>query len=186
MVARRRSPTNSFTAPECNDHAVRKIVRLVIASRLAEIRRAIDLAAEFCARHALAERDANAIGVALDEVLSNIIHHGFGDSAAHEITLTLDYSSPEIFVEIEDDGPPFDPTRVVEPRFAPNLAERKVGGLGLVFVRALTDSITYRRVSERNCLALRRRVSNDAPAVHASLECRLNDSAHGAGRLVVL
>lgn len=161
-------------------------MRFAIGSRLREVRRAIDLASEFCRGHSLAERDANAIGVALDEVLSNVIHHGFGDAEEHEISVMLNYSNGEIGVEIEDDGPPFDPTQVPAPTLAPGLAQRKAGGLGLVFVRALTDSIAYRRAAERNCLVLRRRVSGNCPAAQPPPEFRMSAAPQGVGRVVTV
>ena len=41
--------------------------------------------------------------------------------------------------------------------------ERKSGGLGMAFVRALTDSIEYQRVAGRNRLVLRRRARGTSP-----------------------
>jgi serine/threonine-protein kinase RsbW len=164
-------------------------VRFAIGSRLTEVRRAVDLASAFCARNALAERDSNAIAVALDEVLSNVIHHGLGDAVGHEISIFLSYANGEISLEIEDDSAPFDPTQVPAPEFASNLAQRKVGGLGLMFVRALTDSVAYRRTSDRNCLVLRRRVSGIQPAPQAHAEYpryQVSDFAQGVGRVVAV
>ena len=161
-------------------------MRFAINSRLTEVRRAVDLAAEFCARNALAERDVNAIAVALDEVLNNVIHHGLGDRAGREISVDLDYSNGEVRVEVEDDGLPFDPTQVPAPKLASGLAQRTVGGLGLVFVRALTDSIAYRRGADHNCLVLRRRVSGRHTAPRQHPEYHVSDSVQGAGRLVAV
>ena len=41
---------------------------------------------------------------------------------------------------------------------AGTIDERKVGGLGLAFVRSLTDIIEYRRIDGHNRLVLRRRI----------------------------
>lgn len=161
-------------------------MRFAIHSRLSEVRRAVDLATDFCARHAIAERDANAIAVALDEVLSNVINHGLRCSKDHEISISLDYSDSEISVAVEDDSAPFDPTRVPAPALAAGLAQRRVGGLGLVFIRALTDSLAYRRVSDRNCLVFRRRVLGDSAPAKANADYRLSDAAQGAGRIVTV
>ena len=61
-------------------------------------------------------------------------------------------------VEIEDDGAAFDPTRAPAPVLVGTLAERKPGGMGIAFVRNLTDSFEYQRVADRNRVVLRRRV----------------------------
>jgi anti-sigma regulatory factor (Ser/Thr protein kinase) len=122
------------------------MMRLVIDSQLKEIRRAMELVDEFQVHHGLADKDANAIHVVLDEVLSNSIRHGLASAASHAIAVTLELSEGEIKVEVEDDGIAYDPTQAPEPVLAGTLGERKAGGLGLTFMRSLTDSIEYRRI----------------------------------------
>ena len=134
------------------------MMRLLIDSRLSEIRRASELVDAFKARHGLADDDANAIHVVLDEVLSNSIRHGLAGVASHEIKVTLDLSEGEIMLEVEDDGVAYDPTQAAAPALTGTLEERTEGGLGMAFVRQLTDSIEYRRIDGRNRLMLRRRI----------------------------
>jgi len=133
------------------------MMRLVIDSQLSELGRATALVDEFKALNGLGDEDANAIHVVLDEILSNSIRHGLGGAKSHAIAVTLELSGDEITVEVEDDGVAYDPTQTAEPVLAANLDERKEGGLGLMFVRQLTDSMEYRRVDGRNRLVLRRR-----------------------------
>jgi anti-sigma regulatory factor (Ser/Thr protein kinase) len=134
------------------------MMRLVIDSRLSEIRRATELVDEFKAHHGLADEDANAIHVVLDEILSNSIRHGLAGAASHAIAVTLELSGGEILVEVEDDGVAYDPTQAPAPVLADTLEERSLGGLGMAFVRQLTDSVEYRRIDGRNRLVLRRRI----------------------------
>ena len=134
------------------------MMRVVIASQLPEIRRAAALVDQFKASHGLSDEDANAIHVVLDEVLSNSIRHGLAGAATHGITVTLDLSGGDIVLEIGDDGAAYDPTQAPAPVLPGKLAEAKEGGLGVAFVRGLTDSIEYRRIDGRNHLVLRRRV----------------------------
>ena len=134
------------------------MMRITIESRLPEIARAMDLVRELRERHGLPQRDADAMCIVLDELLSNTIRHGLGGAAGHEIALALDYADGEVMVEIEDDGAEFDPTRAPAPVLAATLAERKPGGVGIAFVRNLTDSFEYQRVADRNRVVVRRRV----------------------------
>ena len=134
------------------------MMRLVIDSQLSEIRRATALVDEFGARHGLGREDAAAIHVVLDEVLSNAIRHGLAGAASHAITMTLDIDGSDILVEIVDDGVAYDPTQSPAPVLAGTLGERMEGGMGVAFVRALTDSIEYRRIDGQNHLLLRRRL----------------------------
>src|SRR5512144_3258094 len=101
------------------------MMRLVIDSQLAEIRRATALVDEFRARHGLGEEDATAIHVVLDEVLSNAIRHGLAGAASHAIEVTLDLAGGEIRLEVEDDGIAYDPTQAPVPVLAGTLGERQ-------------------------------------------------------------
>ena len=139
------------------------MMRLGIDSQLSELRRASQLVDEFRARHGLADLDANAIHVVLDEVLSNSIRHGLGGARSHAIAVTLELSEGQITVEVEDDGVAYDPTQAPAPVLSGKLEERRDGGLGVAFVRQLTDSIEYRRIDGRNRLVMRRKIA-PAPA----------------------
>jgi anti-sigma regulatory factor (Ser/Thr protein kinase) len=134
-------------------------MRLVIDSQLSEIRRVSKLVDEFKARHGLADEDTNAIHVVLDEILSNSIRHGLAGVASHAIAVTLELAEGEIVIAVEDDGVAYDPTQAPAPVLTGTLEERTEGGLGLTFVRALTDAIEYRRIDGRNRLVMRRRVA---------------------------
>ena len=134
------------------------MMRLVIASLMSEIRRAAELVDQFRAQHGLSDDDANAMHIVLDEVLSNSIRHGLAGAATHAITVTLQLSGDEIVIEVDDDGVAYDPTQAAPPVLEGTLEERKTGGLGVAFVRTLTDSFEYKRVGERNRLVMRRRI----------------------------
>jgi sigma-B regulation protein RsbU (phosphoserine phosphatase) len=117
---------------------------------------------EFKARHGLADDDANAIHIVLDEVLSNSIRHGLAGAASHAIAVMLELSDGEITIEVEDDGVAYDPTQAPAPVLAGTLEERTEGGLGMTFVRGLTNAIEYQRIDGRNRLVLRRRIVRPA------------------------
>lgn len=134
------------------------MIRLVIDSRIDEIARAADFLQAFCASHALADEDAHALGVVLDELVSNSIRHGLRGQAGHPIDIALEVSGGEVLMQIEDEGVAFDPTQAPAEVLAGTLAERKAGGMGIAFVRKLMDSVEYRRAGERNSLTLRRRL----------------------------
>jgi anti-sigma regulatory factor (Ser/Thr protein kinase) len=141
---------------------MRHMMRLVMASQLSEIRRASRLVDEFKARHGLADEDSDAIHIVLDEILSNSIRHGVAGEALHEIVVSLDLADGEIIVQVDDDGVAYDPTEAPTPSLAGSLEERNEGGLGVLFVRALTHAIEYRHIDGRNRLVLRRRIGQGA------------------------
>ena len=57
-------------------------------------------------------------------------------------------------MEITDQGMPFDVLSLPDPDTTPDIMERKIGGLGVYFIRKLTDEVSYRREDGRNILRL--------------------------------
>jgi serine/threonine-protein kinase RsbW len=96
--------------------------------------------------------------VALEEIVSNVVRHGSGVRAP-SMTLTLSVQRNRFTIDIVDDGVAFDPFEHQDPDTTQALSERPIGGLGLLFVRRLTDGHTYRRRANRNHVRLMRRLS---------------------------
>ena len=57
---------------------------------------------------------------------------------------------------ISDEGRHFDPTQKELADVTLSAEERSIGGLGLLLVRELMDSINYEREGKRNVLTLRK------------------------------
>ena len=126
-----------------------------IRNKLEDIPRVLDLVATLGAKHNLPQAAVLDMNVALDEVLSNIIKYAYTDESIHEIELRMTASEDEVTVEVKDDGRPFDPLSVPPPELDRPLAERRVGGLGIHFVRHLTSGASYSRVAGCNRLIIR-------------------------------
>ncbi len=108
----------------------------------------------FGAAQGLSAAVVNDLSLVLDEVVSNAIAHGYDDGVRGEIVVRLRRFSDAVMIEVEDDGRPFDPLQAPPPDLAAPLAERRVGGLGLHFVRNLMDNMSYARLDDRNILKL--------------------------------
>jgi len=123
------------------------------------IRQAAEGLDSFWGGHGLSRGETWPFHVALDEALSNIVHHGLlGREGPAEIEIEIRILGREIEIVIVDDAPPFNPLEVAEPDTARSLEERSVGGLGIALVRKLMDVVEYERRAGRNRLRLRRRL----------------------------
>lgn len=125
-----------------------------IPNRRDNMRTIAALVEQFGLTHLVPSRIVNELNVALDEVLNNIISYGFEPGEQSEILVRLSLQQGEIVAEIEDAGRPFDLLSAPPPDLAGGLRERRVGGLGIHFVRNLMDAVEYARVGERNRLRL--------------------------------
>lgn len=101
--------------------------------------------------------DADAVAdmqIALDEVLSNILQNGFADGQPHRIEVRLSVGPQGLTAEVEDNCAPFDPLALPPPDLTASLKERRVGGLGVFFVRNLMSDVRYSRAGALNRLVL--------------------------------
>ncbi len=116
------------------------------------------------AAHELPAAPVADMQVALDEVLANIISYAHAEGTIHAIRVRLTVSPEALEAEVEDDGRPFDPLAVPAPDLQAPLRERRVGGLGIHFVRRLMSEVRYARVEGRNHLVLRKRLIDSTEA----------------------
>ncbi len=136
-------------------------VEMAIANRTGELARVAARLDELAARVGLPGGAVADMQVALDEVLTNVLSHAYDDTASHEILVALAVYPDALEATVEDDGRPFDPLTIAPPDRGAPLAARKVGGLGIHFVRSLMSEVAYRRVGERNRLVLTRALAAD-------------------------
>ena len=110
--------------------------------------------------HGIPAHVVNEINVALDEVLSNIISYGYGPEERGEIHIRLAHRPGEILAEVEDTGRPFDPMQAPPPELPATLQARRIGGLGIHFIKSLADEVRYMRAGGKNRLQLRKRLAS--------------------------
>lgn len=105
-----------------------------------------------------------SIELALEEVLVNIMNYAYEGSGG-DITVTCRSDNRQCFtIEITDNGKPFDMTAIPPPDLSGDLSERPIGGLGIHFVKKLSDRVHYQRTDDKNILEIE--ISLLPPVVH--------------------
>ncbi len=84
-----------------------------------------------------------SIQLVLEELVTNIIRHGYGEDREGPIDLRLQIGPVRVEAELRDGAPPFDPTAWNEP-----LDRQREGKRGLPLVRKLTHRFDYVRTGE--------------------------------------
>lgn len=123
-----------------------------------------DAVARFCSGHDIRPDAAFKIDLALEEVFTNIVRHGYGDGRPHEIAVRIERLRGRVRIQVDDDGRPFDPLRAPEADVAAPLDERHPGGLGIHLVRRLLDQVRYQRRAAGNRLILVKRLGAEERA----------------------
>ena len=95
------------------------------------------------------------IELALEEILVNIMNHAYeGTNGDIQVVCRSD-NQQSFIIEITDTGKAFDMTSVPPPDLSGAISERKIGGLGIHFVKKLTDKLQYRREGNKNILEIK-------------------------------
>jgi len=130
---------------------------------LAELPGLVTFAADFADRVGLPRPELSRLLLILDELFSNIVRHGYDTPDARgAITIGLSFEAGRLGIEITDDGRAFDPLALPPPDLDLTVEDRPVGGLGIHFVRQMTDDAWYTRSEDRNCLSLIRGIVPEA------------------------
>jgi anti-sigma regulatory factor (Ser/Thr protein kinase) len=95
-----------------------------------------------------------AIEIAAEEVLLNICQHAEVErTGTVEIRCMRDVTQ-HLRIEFVDTGRPFNLLTLPAPDLLADIAQRPVGGLGVLLIRTMVDSVSYRREGARNILQL--------------------------------
>ncbi len=99
----------------------------------------------------------SSLHIILDEMCSNIVKHSGASGFEVEVELLADPSGVKLtFI---DDGVPYDPLSHKDPDTSIPAAERAIGGLGIMMVKKMADSMVYKRVHDRNYLTVAKTAS---------------------------
>jgi sigma-B regulation protein RsbU (phosphoserine phosphatase) len=110
----------------------------------------LDAALEHRGVGATAREDARLVA---EEWVSNALNHG---SAQHTIAVKIHFEVQDerLLLEFEDDGSAFDPLAQNLPDIDAPISDRRIGGLGVLLVRQLSQELRYRRSERHNLLSL--------------------------------
>ena len=133
-------------------------------AELEELARLTDFLDAYCGRHGIPEGAHYQINVALEEVVINAIKHGNCNPARGAIEVALSLAGAELKATVTDTGIPFNPLEAPPPDLGPDLASRKIGGLGIHLVRSLMQSVEYERLAGGNRLRLTKNVQGESDA----------------------
>lgn len=89
------------------------------------------------------DKDVYNIQLAADEAASNIIEHAYEGVTDGVLDLSCGMQAEGLVIILVDHGLPFDPSEVPPPDLQADLADRKIGGLGIFLMRKLMDEVHY-------------------------------------------
>lgn len=118
---------------------------LAITNERAEITRISEGIRRLAAQTGLDATTTFNLELIVDELVTNTVSYGYGDGAKGRIEVSLEVGRDAVLLVITDDGKAYDPLTAADPPLNEPLEIRPIGGLGIHFVRTVTDEIRYRR-----------------------------------------
>lgn len=103
---------------------------------------------------------ANRIILSVDEALSNIIRHGYGESEG-TIRLDLEKTTDALSITITDDAPLFNPLDIDQPQGEDLMNRNNSGGLGIDFYRRMMTAKYEQTTTGGNRLILSREIPHE-------------------------
>ena len=133
-------------------------ITIRIRAEVNEIERLNRLVRHFGELHEIPSRALYSVNLAIDELVTNAILHGFAEPTDQEISIRVEIAEGQLQATVVDEGHEFDPLQAPAPNLDAPLHERSIGGLGVHLVRNLMDHVTYERQGVKNVLTVRKRI----------------------------
>lgn len=95
---------------------------------------------------------ANAVDLCLSELVTNVIDYAYAADGVSSILVDANLYEGALEITLWDAGPPFNPLDHAPPTSPTDLAEVRIGGLGIELVRKFTRKVAYARVGAWNRL----------------------------------
>lgn len=135
----------------------------VAVKSLSEIDDVLASIEEFGQWHKLPVEIVFHLQLACDELLTNAVSYGFPDGHPPQIYLLISRKNNTIEAEIVDNGIPFNPLAQSEPDLTSSLDDRKIGGLGIHFIRTVISDLKYHRTEGWNHIEMVLPIPSDFP-----------------------
>lgn len=102
------------------------------------------------------------VHLVLEELAVNTTNYGYSEGGATErgfIDIRILSREGSLSIEYSDNGMPFNPfEEAPTPDIDASVEERRVGGLGVHFVRTMMDEVGYKRDGDHNRISLTKRM----------------------------
>lgn len=105
---------------------------------------------------------AGKLRLAVEEAVVNVIEYAYPVGRVGDIEVRLLTDGHLLKVMILDSGISFDPTTIAKADTTLAANERRIGGLGMLLVRELMDSVNYERIDGKNVLTLNKTYERSA------------------------
>ncbi|SHH39608.1 ATP-binding protein [Desulfofustis glycolicus] len=119
-----------------------------LSPEIGQLDRLFHLLAEYLEKNGLSQQNLTNVKFVCEEVFVNIVYYS---GTEKEIIMLLGHSDSSLHVQFIDDGIPFNPlTQPPVSPFGEELDDIKIGGLGIMMIRKISEQAHYARKNNQN------------------------------------
>jgi anti-sigma regulatory factor (Ser/Thr protein kinase) len=133
---------------------------LTLKNDVHEVKRFSTFMKSLTERLAIEKSIARELRLAVEEAVVNVIDYAYPVGTEGDITVQTLFDGQTMRFRIVDSGAAFDPTAKETADTTLSAEERQIGGLGILLMRELMDSVNYEREDGKNVLTLIKKVSD--------------------------
>jgi anti-sigma regulatory factor (Ser/Thr protein kinase) len=123
---------------------------LIVPATTRGLHAALQALEKTCAARSVSADLLSRARIVVEELFTNTMKYGYGGECDRPLRLCLEVAS-DLTLTIEDEAPPFDPTRWLATRDTRALpSERPVGQSGIAMVFGLSSKVNYQRLPVGN------------------------------------
>jgi len=130
------------------------MTRIRLAAKHENLEKFLNFISVLAEQNDLSPDTTMKIRLAIEEALVNILNYAYPECSGDVEICCRKENDTKLILEIFDNGIPFDPLLLPKPDLTSNLSDRKVGGLGVFFMREMAEDVHYRREGDANILTL--------------------------------
>jgi anti-sigma regulatory factor (Ser/Thr protein kinase) len=91
----------------------------------------------------LSQEIENQLNLILEELYTNSVNYGFKDTSDPKVMIELWLDQSKLEFTYQDNGQAFNPLEINDPDLTLSLDDRPIGGLGIFFIKTLTNQVEY-------------------------------------------
>ncbi len=131
---------------------------LTLKNNLHEVEHLSNFMKEVAEKLGIAQPLAGKLRLAVEEAVVNVMEYAYPAGKEGVVEIKVMSDGDTMRMTIADSGIPFDPTAREKADTTLTAEDRQIGGLGILLVRDLMDTINYEREKGRNILTLVKRI----------------------------
>lgn len=129
--------------------------RLTLPARVQSVRVFHEFVRDGAAVVGLTSEDMDKLDLVLEEILVNIARYAY-EGGVGDVEVGYSTQGDGLLVEVTDRGRSYNPLEAAPaPDLTLGLADRPIGGLGVLLVKQIVSSLSYRRQDGQNMVSFR-------------------------------